>query len=188
MPFGSPGGRDFLRKQHAAESRRWLWWRARSAASVGVQRLNREYRRARRLAAFEVAMGLGRLLQGIALVDFYLDLAGEHDVEQILRHRHQIGALSSIGVERRAREEERALLHEDAEINRTNRPGGLPEAHHEAERAQAVERLQEGIFADAVIDDGNLLAVGQFLHALHEILARVDDRIIAAVGFRELGR
>ena len=51
-------------------------------------------------------MGLGRLLQRIALVDFYLDLAGEHDVEQILRHRHQIGALGSIGVERRAREEE----------------------------------------------------------------------------------
>ena len=38
-------------------------------------------------------MGLGRLLQRIALVDFYLDLAGEHDVEQILCHRRQIGAL-----------------------------------------------------------------------------------------------
>ena len=73
------------------------------------------------------------------------------------------------------------------EIDGTGGAGGLPEAHHHAERAQAIERLHERVPTDAVIDDRDFRAVGDLLHAIDEILPRRDDRIIAAMRFGELG-
>src|SRR5580698_3243837 len=114
---------------------------------------HREDRRARGLARLQIAMGLGRVLQRIGLVDLDLDGAGFDDLEEIPRHRQHVGALGGIGVERRPREEERALLREDAEIDRRDGPGSLAEAYHHAKRLQAIERLHEGVLADGVIDD-----------------------------------
>jgi hypothetical protein len=46
--------------------------------------------------------------------------------------------------------------------------------------------LRERILADRIVDDGHALAAGQLLGARNEILARVDDRVRAAVRLREL--
>src|SRR5271169_6892831 len=131
-------------------------------------------------------MRLGRVLQRIGLADFDLHLARQHGFEQILRHRQHVGALGRIGVERRAREEKRTLLRENAEIDGSDRARGLSEAHDETVGPDAVERLHESVLADAVVDDRDFLPFGQLFHALDKILARVDDRVVAAVRLCEL--
>ena len=62
----------------------------------------------------------------------------------------------------------------------------MPEQRGDAERREAVERFQERVLADGVINDRNFLAAGDLVDALHEILAGVDDGVGAAMGLREL--
>src|SRR5262249_7393898 len=94
-----------------------------------------EHGRAGRLAALEIPMGLCRVLQRVFLVDRNLDLAAPDHVEQLLGRREQILALGRVGVERGPRDVERALLREDAEIERLDRARCIAEAHEQAERA-----------------------------------------------------
>ena len=117
----------------------------------------------------------------------HLDLhrAGFHDIEQLFRHGDEIFALGGIGVERRARHIERAFRREQAEIERIDRAGGLTEQRDDAERGEAIQRFQEGVLADGVVDHGALLAAGDLRDALHEVLAGVDDGVVATMGFRE---
>ena len=66
-------------------------------------------------------------------------------------------------------------------LNAAIGPGRAAEAHEQAARREAVERLREGVLADRVVDHRHALAAGELLHARDEILARVDDRVRAAV-------
>ena len=95
-------------------------------------------------------MGFRRVLQRIGLVHLDLDRARFDDVEQLLGHRDEVFALGSIGVERRTGDVERALAGEQAEIERLDRAGGLPEQRGNAERGEAIERppRKRGIFID----------------------------------------
>src|SRR5439155_21026900 len=90
-------------------------------------------------------------------------------------------------VERRPCEVERALAGEDVYVERLDLAGRRAEQRHQPTRPYAVERLHEGVLANRIIDDGQQLAAGDVLDAGDEILARVDDRMMAAMGLGELG-
>ena len=60
-------------------------------------------------------------------------------------------------------------------------PDELPKAHEHAARTEDIERFREGVLADRVVHDRHALAARDFLGACDEILARVDDRVRAAV-------
>src|SRR5260221_6402617 len=79
--------------------------------------------RARRLAPFEIAMRLRRVLQRVGLVDGNLDGAAGDDVEELLRHGDEIRALGGVGVESWPREVERALAGEDVDVERLDLAG-----------------------------------------------------------------
>ena len=78
------------------------------------------------LTGFERAVGLGGVLQGEVLVDAELDRAGDHGPEQILGGGDQVLALADVGVERGARQEERALGREHADVEAGTGPVALP--------------------------------------------------------------
>ncbi len=73
-----------------------------------------------------------------------------------------------------------------AEIDRRHRPRRVAEGHHHPERRETVERLVEGVLADAVEDDRHALATGDLLHAREEIVLLVVDAVRRAVRLREL--
>src|ERR1700748_2010169 len=94
--------------------------------------------------------------------------------------------LGGVGVERRARDIERALPGQQAELQRSDAARGWAEQRRDAERRQAIQRLQEGVLADGVVDNWALLAAGDLVDAFDEVLAGVDDGVGAAMGFGEL--
>ena len=96
-------------------------------------------------------------------------------------------AVGDIMEQRRPREEQRSLLREEAGRDRLGRARRIAEADHQSARAQAVERFQEGVPADRIVDDRQLVAAGDPFDLGDEILARIDDRVGAAMGARELG-
>ena len=108
-----------------------------------------------------------------------------HHLEQLFRHGDEVFALGGIGIECRAGDVERSLLREQAKVERLDVAGRLAEQRHDSERRQAVERLQEGVLADGIIDHRHLLAFRDLFNAFDEILARIDDRVGAAMGLRE---
>src|SRR5215510_3674574 len=112
--------------------------------------LRQQYRRPGGLARLEIAVRLLRILERVLLIDRNLDLAARHHAEQVVGDRKQVLALGRIGVERRARAEERALLLQEIDIERLDRARGVAEAREHAERLDAVERLREGCLADAI--------------------------------------
>ena len=65
-------------------------------------------------------------------------------------------------------------------------PEDCAEQRGDAERREAVERFVERVLADGVVDDRHFLAAGDLVDARDEILARVDDGVVAAMGLGEL--
>jgi hypothetical protein len=69
------------------------------------------------------------ILERKSLVDVHLHGARLHDVEHLLGTLLDLGAVRQVGVLRRARQEQRTLLVEDADVdavpNSTIRPSGL---------------------------------------------------------------
>src|SRR5664279_4866145 len=120
-------------------------------------------------------MRLGGVLQRIGLVDLDLDSAGLHHLEQLFRHGNEALALGGIGIERRAGDEERSLLRQEAEVERLDAARRLAEQGRDTERRQAIQRFQERVLADGVVNHGHLLAPRDLVDAFYEILARVDD-------------
>src|SRR5258708_5460342 len=144
----------------------------------------RKNSRSRGLAGLEIAMRLRRVIQRIGLVDGDLDGAAADHLEELLRRGDEVLALCSVGVERRPRQIERALAGEDVHVKRIDFAGCCAEQRHEATRPNAVERLHEGVLAHRIIDDGQQLAAGDVLDAGDEILARIDDGMVAAMRLR----
>src|SRR5579872_1854603 len=64
---------------------------AKTQAGVGhdSSASNQEYGRSRCFACGKIGVGFRGILQRIGLMDFDFDRAGEHDIEQHLRHRLQ---------------------------------------------------------------------------------------------------
>jgi hypothetical protein len=80
----------------------------------------------------------------------------------------------------------RPLLGQDADVEGRDLPRRISEAHHHPERLQGVERGEESILADRVIDRGNARTTGDLPDPLRDILAgRVDD-VFATVGLGDL--
>ena len=131
-------------------------------------------------------MRLGGVLQRIGLVDLDLDGARLHDLEQFLGHGHKVFALGAIGIERRPGDIERTLLRQKAEVKRIDTPGGLPEQREVSQRRQAIQRFQERILADGIVNHWHLVASGDLVDTLYEIFPRVDDGVSAAVGLGKL--
>ena len=132
-------------------------------------------------------MGRRRLGERVAVVDRHPDRARRDDAEELLGCRQQVLALRRVGDERRPREKERALHRQDGRVDRRDRAGRVAEAHHQPQGGEAVERVVEGRLPHGVVDDGDARPTGQRPHALREVLARVDDHVIAAVGPGEGG-
>ena len=77
-------------------------------------------------------------------------------------------------------------MRQKTEVERLDAAGGLAEQHGDTKRRQAVERLQESVLADGVVDRRHFLALRDFVDALREILARIDNCVGAAMGLGEL--
>ena len=60
-------------------------------------------------------------------------------------------------------------------------PDDVPLLTSDTARLQAVERRDQRILADRVVDNGNALAVGDFAYARRDVLARRDDHMSAAI-------
>ncbi|KAG0164887.1 hypothetical protein DFQ30_009254 [Apophysomyces sp. BC1015] len=89
---------------------------------------------------------------------------------------HNILAFRGVREQRRTREIQRTAAGELGRVDRRQRPGRIAEAHEQAERREAVERAGIGILANRIVDHRYASARGNFLHALREILTRVDNR------------
>src|SRR6266404_4573682 len=129
--------------------------------------LDRENRRSAGLAGFDRAMGLGGVLEWESLPDLDLHLAADDGLEEICCGSMELGRGCRVLVHPWPGEEERTLLRKDCD-------------------REGVDRLHEGLTPDAVIDDRQLFTAGDPLDFCDEILARVDDRMVAAMGAGEL--
>src|SRR5882672_6537011 len=121
----------------------------------------------------------------VALVDLNLDLAAADQVEHLRSRLLEPLARHHVRGKRRAREEQRSLGGEDAEIHAGHRAGCVAETHHQATRLQAVERAFPRVLADTVVHHRHFCALGDLLHALDEIFLAVVDRLPRAVFFRQ---
>src|SRR6202051_4643591 len=109
-----------------------------------------EDRRAGRPARLQVSMGLTRVLQRIALVDFDRDATGGDVAEQLAGQVVFLSRLGDVVSERRARQIERAFHREQLRIEWRGRSGGGADADQQAAPPQRIERGVEGVLADAV--------------------------------------
>ncbi len=156
-------------------------------AKVKAGRLDGEDRRSARLACFERAVRLCGVAEREALIDVDPDFPAFDHPEQPGGSRFELGAPGDVAEQRRPGEEQGSLLREQERRDRFDRTRRIAEAHHQSARGEAIERLQEGVAADGIIDDRQLLAGRDPLDLGDEILPGVDDRMIAAVGARERG-
>src|SRR4051794_6376623 len=99
-------------------------------------------------------MRFGSPFERKALADLDPDLAAGHDLEQLSGGGFEFVAGRDIIEQRRASQEQRTLLRQDAGWEWINRTGGIAEAHHHAAPPEAIERLHEGVSADGIVDHG----------------------------------
>ena len=131
-------------------------------------------------------MRLRRVPEREGLVRADPDRPRAHHLEQVPGHREQVLAAGGVGHQGGPLEIERPLRPEHADLERRDRPGSLPEAHHHAGRAQAIEGVGERVPAHGVVDGGDPGSVRQLADPLHHVLAGVHDGVVAPVGAREL--
>src|SRR5690606_2041888 len=103
-----------------------------------------------------------------------------------VRGGYQFVARRDVVEQRRPRNEQRALLREDAEIDRRNRARGLTERDKHAARLQTVERTKERVLADRIINNIALVAARDLLHGFNEILLVVVDDVLEPVRPRQV--
>ncbi len=82
---------------------------------------------------------------------------------------------------------DRAERAQPARRHRIGIARGFAERRHHAAPAQAFQRALEGRLADRIVDHRHAFAAGDLAHARGKILARVDDRMVAAVGAGDRG-
>src|SRR5260221_12977895 len=91
-------------------------------------------------------------------MDRDLHRAARNDVEEVLAHGENVLAPREVREQQLPRGEERALLHQEHDVERLDRSRRRAEADEIAEAPQAIERGREGRLANAAVDDGAALA------------------------------
>ena len=134
------------------------------------------------LAALQVPVDLRGLGERVDVPDLDLHLTVPDDLEHLPGGRLEVGPRGRVGRERRPGQVERALLGQDADVERRHLARGVPEADHQAEGLQAVERREERVLADRVVDDRHARPAGDLPHPSGDVLPRRDDDVVAAVG------
>ena len=126
-------------------------------------------------------MGLDGVVEGVALVDLDLDAAGADVVEQLAREGRTLVLVRDEVRQRGARHVERALHRELHGVDRGDLAGGRAEADEQATARERVDRALVGRAADAVVDDRHAGPVGDLPDPGRDVLAGVDDGVLAAV-------
>src|SRR5918994_6759134 len=121
-------------------------------------------------------MRMRRFRQAIGLADVDADLAAGDRLEQLACPARELRRLRRVMKERRARQEQRTATRELERRNRRHRTRGIAVADHQAARAQAIERGEEGVLADAVVNDRNALLPGDRPYTRDHVLSRTHDR------------
>ena len=132
-------------------------------------------------------MGLDGLGQRVALVDLDLDRARRDHVEQVARTRDKLVALGGEVEQHGTGGVDRAVGRELRQLDRVGRARRIAEADQVAAPLQALHGAAQRVLARRVIHDRHARAVGDLLHLLDEVLVLVVDRVVAAMGLRELG-
>src|SRR5215472_9820996 len=132
-------------------------------------------------------MRLHSVLQLVALIDLDLDSPRRHVPEELVGKGAFLGRVGDVVGKGRACDEQRSLDRELHCIDRWDRARCGTDAYEQATALERVERALEGILANAVVHDRYAGPVGQFADALGNVLATVEDHVIAAVRSRDLG-
>src|ERR1035438_3223270 len=132
-------------------------------------------------AAFQVAVSLGRVGEGIGAADAQAQLAGCNPAEHVAGAPEQLVAGRQVIWQPGPGEEERALGAEDGGIEGRNRSARLAEQRQQAARAQRVEALLESGPGHRIVDHVHAAAGGEALDPSREILLGIEDGFVAAV-------
>lgn len=109
-----------------------------------------------------------------------LHRAVEQDVKEIRRCRFERLAGCSVVEQGRAGDEQRTLGAEDPEIDVPDRAGGVAEADEQAAHLEAVERGDEGVLADTIIDHRDTGSASDLANLGGDRLAAVVDHVVGA--------
>src|SRR5690606_3598395 len=140
--------------------------------------------RAGRPPPFELAVRIRDALERIGLPDLDAHVAALDPREELPAALLELRSLANEVEERRPRHVQRAALRELERRERLDRPGRVPERDHHAVRTQAVERLEERLAADRIVDDRHTLAVGQGPDTRDDVVVR-EQHDVATVRFRD---
>src|SRR4029453_8506390 len=122
------------------------------------------------------------VLQPVALVDLDPDAAGRYVAEYFARQCVLFRRIDDVVREGRPRYVHGAFYRELRGVDRRHRPRGGTDADEEAAPLERIDRALEGVLADAVVDDVDASAAGDFAHPLGDILAPIQDHVVTAVG------
>ena len=132
--------------------------------------------------SLQVAMRLLHVAHRVGLADLDAHDAAADHVEEFGCRLEQVGAFRSVGEQRGSREEQRAALREFERSERRDGPGRIAIRDHQAERAQRIERSEKRVLADGVVDDVRALPARELLHARSEVVAALDQHVLATHG------
>ena len=77
---------------------------------------------------------------------------------------------------------QRPLGRENTQVERLDLARGIAERGHDSARAQTIQRFQEGVLADTIVDGCAFFAVSDFHHPCREIFSGIINDVIAAMG------
>lgn len=141
-------------------------------------RSGQEDGRARGLPSLERRVRGRRLAEREGRVDLHLHRARTDHGEEVGGRREEVLPPCGVGHQRRARQEEGALLGEEERGDRSNGARSVAVGDQETERRQAVEGALERVLPDGVVDDPDSGAAGDLLHPGDEALPRRDDDVV----------
>ncbi len=110
------------------------------------------------LAGFEVAVGVGGVGERVNVLEAELEGAVGYALEDVFGAGLEIGRRRDVVLHGGAGDVEGAHGGEADEVEGWDGSAGSAEEDHEAARAEALEGLLEGGFADGIVDDGKAAA------------------------------
>jgi len=127
---------------------------------------------------------LRRVAQRILLVDLDFDAPFLDEREELRGAGFERSALADEVLKRRSRHVQRAAPHQLVQTERLHLARRVTEAHENAVRPQAIQRLVKRRAADRVVDDGNA-AARELADAARNVVA-VEQHVLAAKAQSEL--
>ena len=132
-------------------------------------------------------MRLNGVGEFVALVDVDPDATGCDVVEQGFGKLGPLGRIGNIVGERRAREIDRALDGKLQRIDRRKWPRRRAAPDQHPPSLQGFQRPLVCVLADCVVYRRDALAVRQLADSLDDILAAVEDDLVATMGLGQFG-